>query len=231
MKRLGLIGGISPESTEIYVRLLNKGARDRRGGEHSAEFICWHLDYGLMIGLYRKRDWPRFTDEVLKAGDGLKRAGAEALMIGSNTTHLAAAALGDATGLRVIHLQDALAGAMKAAGSRRPLLFGTPVVMSGEFYLPALARRYDGDPVIPDAGEQREIERIILDELCFGVVTDKSRDRLLGIVAAHGECDGVILGCTELSMILAQGHCHMPIFDTTELHAEAGLAFAFDEER
>jgi aspartate racemase len=230
MKRLGLIGGISPESTEIYVRLLNNAARQRLGGEHSANFICWYLDYAVMIGLYRKRDWPRFIDEVVAAGEGLKRAGADALMIGSNTTHLAADALAEATGLPVIHLQDALAAAMKAAKSRRPLLMGTPVVMSGEFYGPALAARYDGAPVIPDAGEQRDIERIILEELCFGVVNDRSRAALLDIVAAHPDCDGVILGCTELSMILAQDHCDIPVFDTTALHAAAGTAFAFGEE-
>ena len=229
MKRIGLIGGVSPESTEVYVRLLNKAARARLGGEHSANFIAWNLDYGVMIGLYRRRDWPRFIDEVVAAGEGLKRAGADALMIGSNTTHLAADALGQATGMRVIHLLDALTAAMNKAGARRPLLLGTAVTMAGEFYRPALEARYDGVPVIPTADEQRVIERIILDELCHGVVEGASRSALLGIIAAHGEADGVILGCTELCLILSQDHCKTPVFDTTSLHAEAGMRFAFGE--
>jgi len=230
VKRIGLIGGVSPESTEVYVRLFNRAARARLGGEHSANFIVWHLDYGVMIELYHKRDWPRFIDEIIKAGEGLKRAGADALMIGSNTTHLAADALAEATGVRVIHLLDALSAAMKAAGARRPLLLGTPVVMSGEFYRPALAARFDGEPVIPAAEEQREIGRIILDELCHGVVADASRRVLLDIVKAHDEADSVILGCTELCLILSQEHLTLPVFDTTALHAQAGMAFAFGEE-
>lgn len=230
MKRLGLIGGVSPESTEIYVRLLNKAARDRLGGEHSANFIVWYMDYGRIIALYHDRDWTTFKAEFIKAGEALKRAGADALMIGSNTSHLAADALAEATGMRVIHLQDALAVAMTAAKSARPLLLGTPVVMSGEFYRPALAARYDGEPVIPTAEEQSGIERIILDELCLGVVNDRSRRTLLDIIAAHPDADGVILGCTELSMIFAQDDCALPVFDTTALHAAAGTAFAFGGE-
>lgn len=230
MKRIGLIGGVSPESTEVYVRLFNRAARARLGGEHSANFIVWHLDYGVMIRHYHSHDWPRFIDEIVKAGEGLKRAGADALMIGSNTTHVAADALAEATGMRVIHLLDALGQAMNKAGARRPLLFGTPVVMSGEYYRPALAARYDGDPVIPTADDQREIGRIILDELCHGIVTDHSRRILLDIVEAHSEADSVILGCTELCLILSQDMTALDVFDTTALHAAAGMAVAFGEE-
>jgi aspartate racemase len=229
VKRIGLIGGVSPESTEIYVRLFNKAARARLGGEHSAQFLVWHMDYGVVIDFYHRRDWAGFRAEFVRAGEGLKRGGADALMIGSNTSHLAADAVARATELPVIHLQDALAAAMTQARVRRPLLLGTPVVMSGEFYRPELARRYDGEPVIPTEAEQRDIGRIILDELCHGVVTDASRGLLLDIIAAHAEADGVILGCTELSMILKDGDVAVPVFDTTALHAESGMRFAFDE--
>ncbi len=229
MKLIGLIGGVSPESTEIYVRLFNCAARARMGGEHSANFIVWHLDYGVMIELYHRGDWKGYADEIVKAGEALKRAGADALMIGSNTSHVAAESLGDATGLPVIHVQDALSRAMKAAGARRPLLLGTPAVMAGEFYRPALAARYDGEPVVPGTEEQREIGRIIFDELCHGNVRDQSHGTLQDIVKAHPEADGVILGCTELSMILSQRHTSLLVFDTTALHAAAGMAFAFGD--
>ena len=230
MKLLGLIGGISPESTEVYVRLFNRAARARLGGEHSANFVVWHLDYGVMIELYHRGDWKGYADEIVTAGQGLKRAGAAGLMICSNTSHVAAAALGQATGLPVIHVLDALSLAMTKAGVRRPLLLGTPAVMSGEFYRPALAARYDGEPVIPKTDEQREIGRVIFDELCHGVVAEPSRAALLAMVAAHPDADAVILGCTELCLILSQEHVTSPVFDTTALHAQAAMAFAFGEE-
>lgn len=230
MRRIGLVGGVSPESTELYVRLFNTTARRRLGGEHSANFIAWHLDYGVMIELYRSNDWRRFIREVVFAGDGLKRAGAEALMIASNTTHIAADALSKETGIKVIHLLDSLARAMRRASTKRPLLLGTKFTMEGDFYRPALAARYDGNPAIPTQNERNEVERIILDELCAGIVTDGSRQRLLEIIAAHSETDGVILGCTELCLILQQEHIAAPVFDTTSLHAEAGMSFAFGED-
>jgi len=227
VKRIGLIGGVSPESTEVYVRLLNQGARMRLGGEHSANFLVFHLDYGVMIGHYRTRNWPAFIDEVVKAGAALTRAGADALMIGSNTTHIAAGKLAETAGVRVIHLLDALADAMRPAGVRRPLLIGTAFTMSGDFYRSALAERYKGEVSTPTEEEQRSIERIILDELCHGVVKEDSRQALLDVIGEHGEADGVILGCTELSLILGAGDVSLPVFDTTRIHAAAASAFQF----
>lgn len=226
MRTLGLIGGVSPESTLLYMRHLNDGVRARLGGEHSAAFLLAHLDYGVMIAHYRAGAWPAFTEEVVTAGRALRRAGAEALMITSNTTHVAADALAASTGAPVIHLLDALARALKAQGAARPLLLGTPPVMAGPFYRAALARRYDGEILTPAAADQEEIERIILDELCRGVVTDASRTRLLKIIAANERADGLILGCTELPMILSQADLALPVFDTTALHAAAGVYFA-----
>ena len=226
VRTLGLIGGVSPESTLLYIRHLNAGLRARLGGEHSAAFLLAHLDYGVMIAHYRAGAWPAFTEEVVKAGRSLVRAGAEALMITSNTTHVAADALAEATGAPLIHLFDALAGAMSARGVRRPLLLGTPPVMAGPFYRSALLRRFEGEILTPAAGEQDEIERIILEELCLGVVTETSRGRLLDAIRANDGADGVILGCTELPMILTQNDCAIPVFDTTALHAAAGVDFA-----
>ncbi|HBS31267.1 MAG TPA: aspartate/glutamate racemase [Parvularcula sp.] len=226
MKTLGLIGGVSPESTVLYMRLLNEGVRARLGGEHSAAFVVWHLDYGVMIAHYRASAWAAFTEEVVMAGKALMRAGAEGLMITSNTTHVAADALAAATGAPVVHLVAALAAELAASGVRRPLLLGTPPVMAGPYYRAALSRRYDGEILTPAAGEQLEIERIILGELCRGVVTDRSRARLLEVIAASPDADAVILGCTELPLILSQADCALPVFDTTALHAAAGVRFA-----
>ena len=231
MKLIGLIGGVSPESTAIYYRLLNDAARARLGGEHSANIILYALDYGVMIKHYDDRNWPHFIDEVVKGGKHLAAAGVEALAICSNTTHVAADAVADATGLPVIHLLDCLARAMGNAGAKKPLLLGTPVVMGEEHYREELAKRYQGDIVVPDPGEQSTIGRIILDELVNGVVVEQSRKEMLAIVDRHIAmgCDGVILGCTELCMILSQEHSRTPVFDTTGLHAKAVSDFAFGE--
>lgn len=229
MRLVGLIGGVSPESTEIYVRLLNRMARDRLGGERSANFIVWHLDYGRMVDLYRAEDWQGYANEIVRAGVALRSAGADGLMIGSNTSHVAAGTLADATGLPVIHIIDAVAKAIRAQGSTKPLLFGTPVTMSGPYYRRELEKRSGVTALTPDAGDQEELGRVIFDELCVGVVSAASKRRLLDMIAACREADGVILGCTELSMILSAADVAVPVFDTTALHAAAASAFAVGE--
>lgn len=231
MKLLGLIGGVSPEATAIYYRLLNEAARNRFGGVHSANVMIYALDYAVMIGHYDNRDWDAFIAEVVKGAKHLAAAGADALVISSNTTHVAADAAREATGLLLIHMLDALADEMRRRIVARPLLTGTPVVMSGDHYRAALGERYDGEVFIPDPDEQEVIGRIILDELVTGVVKDESRAEYLEIInrwRAKG-ADGVILGCTELCMILNQSHTDLPVLDTTALHAAAAARYAFGD--
>ncbi len=229
MKHLGLIGGVSPESTAIYYRLLNAHARARLGGQHSANLMINTLDYGIMIKHYDARDWDAFTGEVVAGAERLKAAGADALVITSNTTHVAADAAAAATGLPVIHLLDALCAAMRAAGAARPLLLGTPVVMGEGHYRRELAKRFDHEVVVPSPEDQAMIGRIILGELVHGKVVDKSRGELLEVITRSG-ADGVILGCTELCMILSDKQGNVPVFDTTALHAKAASDYSFDAE-
>jgi len=231
MKLLGLIGGVSPEATAIYYRQLNEAARARFGGQHSANLMIYALDYGVMIRHYDNRDWDAFIAEVVKGGERLKAAGVDALVISSNTTHVAADAVREATGLPLIHMLDVLADEMRARGVTRPLLTGTPVVMGEDHYRAELRRRFDGDVFVPDEKEQAVIGRIILDELVNGDVRDESRDEYLEIIGRwRGKgADGVILGCTELCMILNQSHTDLPVLDTTALHAAAAARYAFGD--
>lgn len=230
-KMLGLIGGVSPEATAIYYRLLNEAARARFGAEHSANILLYALDYGVMIRHYNDGNWTAFTDEVVAGAKRLAGAGADALVISSNTTHVAADAAREATGLPLIHMLDVLADEMHARSIKRPLLTGTPVVMSGDHYRSALAERFEGTPFVPDADEQAVIGRIILDELVNGIVKDESRADYLAIIENWREkgADGVILGCTELCMILNQSHTDLPVLDTTALHAAAAARYAFGD--
>jgi aspartate racemase len=229
MKLLGLIGGTSPESTAIYYRLLNQFARRRAGGVHSARLVLWSFDYHLIDSAYKASDWERYRALVVEAGHALKRAGAQALMICSNTTHLAAAAVREATGLPLIHIVDVLAAALERARSKAPLLLGTPFVMSGDFYRSDLRTRFAQETLVPDARGQDDLYRMIFDELVRGEVSPASQRRLLEIIAEGrgAGADGVILGCTELSLILDQSDTELPVFDTTSLHAQAAIEHAF----
>jgi aspartate racemase len=232
MKRLGIIGGVSPESTVIYYRLMTDAVREALGPLHSLNALIYTLDYGVMISHYDNRDWEAFRAEVVRGGRALKAGGAEALIITSNTSHVAAEALADATGLPVIHMLDILAAEMEAAGVKRPYLLGTPVVMQEGFYRDALGQRYKGEIMAPEEWAQNAIGRIILNELVKGEVEDESRDELISLVdrAQSYGADGVILGCTELCMILSQAHVNVPLFDTTGLHATAAARFALGQD-
>lgn len=223
MSLIGLIGGVSPEASHIYYRLLNDHARHHKGGQHSARLMFYMLDYGTMYGHYQAEDWTAFTAEVIRGAQTLKAGGAGAIAITSGTTHVAAKAVTEATGLPVIHMLDSLADALSRQGSNRPLLLGTPWVMSGNFFGPELARRYSGDPIIPSADDRNMVGRVIFDELVNGIVKDTSRAEMSDLVARYADqgADGVILGCTELCMILEQDDCTVPVFSTTHIHAAA----------
>jgi len=218
MPLVGLIGGVSPEATQIYYRHLNRAARERLGGQHSANVLYYMLDYGVMIGHYHDENWTAFIAEVVAGANALKAGGAEVLAITSGTTHVAADAVAAATGLPVIHMLDSLTAAMDRAGSSRPLLLGTPWVMAGEFFRPALLERFGGEPIVPSEQDRALVGRVIFDELVNGEVLEGSRDELISMISGY-DADGVILGCTELCMILGSEHIDLPVFDTTAIHA------------
>jgi aspartate racemase len=223
MSLIGLIGGVSPEATKIYYELLNAHARTRHSGQHSARCLFFMLDYGVMIGHYHDGNWEAFKAEVVKGAMALRAAGAEAVAITSGTTHVAAEAVAQETGLPVIHMLDSLSDAMMVEGIASPLLLGTPWVMSGNFFAPTLTQRFPGTPIIPAAEDRDLVGRVIFDELVEGVVKESSRDALTAMIARYADqgADGVILGCTELCMILSEGDGPLPVFSTTHIHAEA----------
>ncbi|MCI5043502.1 MAG: amino acid racemase [Aquisalinus sp.] len=221
MKRIGLIGGVSPEATILYYRHLNAAARQHHGGQHSANVLYYMLDYGVMIDHYHNDNWSAFIVEVVKGAEVLKAGGAEALAITSGTTHVGAAAAAEQTGLPVIHMHDSLTKAMQDKMVRQPLLTGTPWVMSGDFFQPELATRYDGQIITPSKEDRDLIGRVIFDELVEGIVKPESRADMAAMVSRYQSdgADGVILGCTELCMILEQADCTIPVLDATAIHA------------
>jgi len=227
MRTLGLIGGMSWESTAIYYRRLNELVRDRLGGLHSAELLLRSLDFAPVAELQGAGEWDKATDLMIAAARRLQSGGAEGLMICSNTMHRMADEVAAAVDVPLIHIGDATAAAIRAAGGARPLLLGTRFTMEGDFYRARLRDRFGIDTLLPDADGRALVNRVIYDELCRGEVRDESRAAYLDIVdaAKANGADGVIFGCTEVGMLLGGQELGVPAFDTAELHCAAAVDF------
>ncbi|TWB56067.1 aspartate/glutamate racemase family protein [Nitrospirillum viridazoti] len=231
MRMLGLIGGMSWESTTLYYRHLNTIARDRLGGLHSARLLLWSVDFAEVAAKQHAGDWAGAGALMADAARRLQDAGAEALMIGTNTMHKTADAVRAATSIPLLHIADATGRALKAAGSVRPALLATRYTMEQDFYRGHLAQHYGVDALVPDAAGRDTVHRVIYEELCRGIVLPDSKAAILAEVdrlRAAG-ADGVILGCTEIGMIMGQGDSDLPVFDTTRLHAEMAMDFALTD--
>jgi aspartate racemase len=229
MRTLGLIGGMSWESTALYYRHLNELARERLGGLHSAKLLLWSFDFAEVAEHQHRGDWDGATALMVEAAQRLKRGGAEAIVICTNTMHLMADAVERASGLPVIHIADATAEAIKTAGCCRPLLLATRFTMEQPFYRERLRDRHGIEAVVPKEQDRKTVHRVIYDELCQGVVKPESKAAYLDVIQrsqAEAGADGLILGCTEITLLIGQDDVNVPVFDTTRLHAEAAMAFA-----
>ena len=229
MKRIGLIGGVSPESTVIYYQLLNQAAQQRYGETSSAEVVIHALNFGEMYGYYKAEDWTTFKQRVVDAAKGLALQGCDLVAISSNTTQVAANDAAAALEIPLINLLECLADAMREKGIQKPLVLGTPFVMNGPYYRAELLATYGFETLIPEPAAQAVIDRVIFEELVKGVVRPESRQAYLEIIDAGRQAgaDGVILGCTEIGMLIEQAHTSLPVFDTTLIHAAAIAEAAF----
>ncbi len=228
MRTIGLIGGMSWESTAIYYRLLNEGAKHRLGGLHSARLLLWSFDFAEIEACQASAQWDRLTEMMVEAATRLAAGGAEAIVICTNTMHKMAADIERSIAVPLIHIVDATAAAIKSTACRRPALLATRYTMEQDFYKGRLLDRHGIAALVPDEPGRALVHRIIYDELCRGIVTAKSKALCLEQVAAlrRRGADGVILGCTEVGMILGQADLDLPVFDTTPIHAAAALDFA-----
>jgi aspartate racemase len=228
VKTLGLIGGMSWESTALYYRELNRIARQRLGGQHSAALILWSVDFAPIVRMQETGRWDEATAILVDAARRLEAAGAEGLLICANTMHKMADEVAAAVSIPLIHLADAAAVAVKASGSKRPLLLATRYTMEQDFYRGRLARG-GVEAVIPEAAERAELQAIIYNELIQGNVSPAAKAALLRMIHAGRRdqgADGVVLACTELGLLLKPGELDIPVLDTTLIHAEAAMAFA-----
>lgn len=230
MKTMGLIGGLSWESSVEYYRLVNEGVRERLGGLHSARLLLHSFDFHEIEQLQDQGRWADATARMIEAAESLRRAGADFLVICSNTMHRMAEEIQAAVPLPLVHIADATADAVARAGLSTVGLLGTRFTMDQDFYKGRLAGRHGVGVVTPDEPGRTVVHDVIYGELCRGVVRDASREAYRRVVAELRDrgAQAVVLGCTEISLLLRPQDTDVPLFDTTRLHAEAAVAFALD---
>lgn len=226
MRTLGVLGGMSWESTQHLYALINRGVAARLGGLHSARLVLHSVDFAPIAAMQSAHDWARAARLLGEAASGLQRAGAEALLIATNTMHLVAGEIEHAAGLPVLHIVDATAEALQAAGVARAGLLATRFTMEQGFYRGRMRERFGIDIVVPDEAGRAEVHRLIYEELCRGRFEPASREWLRAQVSALADqgAQAVILGCTELGLLLPAGStAALPLFDSTELQARAAV--------
>ncbi|CAI0696693.1 aspartate/glutamate racemase family protein [Serratia ficaria] len=228
MKVLGLLGGMSWESTIPYYRMINEQVKERLGGLHSAKIVLYSVDFQQVERLQHQGDWEGAGQLLAAAAVSLRAAGAEALVICTNTMHKVAEAVELASGLPLIHIADATARQVRQQDIRRVGLLGTRFTMEQEFYRGRLQQRHGIEVVTPVAADRDIVHRIIYEELCLGKVRDASRDeyrRIISDLEQQG-ANGIIFGCTEIGLLVGAQDASVPVFDTTAIHARAAAEYA-----
>ncbi|RIJ23517.1 aspartate/glutamate racemase family protein [Henriciella barbarensis] len=228
MKRIGILGGMSPESTVIYYRALNAGARERLGELATADCIIASMNFGEIQAMQKAGDWAGAGRHLARAAKELEAAGVDLVLLATNTMHRCAEAIESALGVPFLHIADATAIRLKADGRARPLLLGTAYTMEQDFYKSRLADQHGLGVIVPGAADRARIHAIIFEELVNGITTEDSRNAFLEIVSKYVEsgADSVILGCTEIGMLLHAGNSPLPVYDTALIHCEVALDLA-----
>lgn len=223
MKTIGLLGGMSWESTLPYYRHVNEAVRERLGGLHSARLVLYSLDFHEIEALQRQGDWAAAGTLLADAARRLESAGADFLLLCTNTMHKVADAIEAASALPLLHIADPTAAAIQAAGLQRVGLLGTRFTMEQPFYRQRLENRHGIQVLVPDEPDRAEVHRVIYEELCRGVVSEVSRQAYRQVITrlvARG-AQAVILGCTEIGLLVRADDAEVPLFDTCVLHAQA----------
>jgi aspartate racemase len=232
MLTIGLLGGMSWESTAEYYRLANELVRDRLGGLHSAQLVLYSVDFAPVEEMQVAGEWDAAGALLASAAQSVEAAGADLIVLCTNTMHLVADQVASAVSVPFVHLVDVTADAIAQAGVHRVGLLGTAFTMEQPFYRDRLVA-HGLEVIVPDRPDRAEVHRVIYDELCLGVVTDESRrayQQIIGRLVAQG-AEGVILGCTEIELLIGAPDSPVPVFPTTRIHVEAALDLALAESR
>lgn len=222
-KVLGLIGGMSWESSAHYYRMINEQVRDALGGMHSARLLLWSFDFADIEAMQRAGDWGAATRAMVEAAQKLEGGGATALVICTNTMHLMAEQVQAAVAVPLLHIADPVGEAITALGATRVGLLGTAFTMEQDFYRGRLAQRHALEVLVPEADDRAQVHRIIYEELVQGQVLEASRAVYQGVMQRLVDrgAQAIILGCTEIMLLVGDGDATVPLFDTAALHAQA----------
>ncbi len=228
MKTIGIIGGMSWESTALYYRAINEGVKHRLGGLHSAKIALESVDFHEIEHLQAAGNWDEAGATLARCGLNLKAAGADFLLIATNTMHRVAHAVEQASDLPLLHIADATAARIKAQGLNCIGLLGTAYTMEQDFYRGRLVEHHGLDVIIPDEPDRKVVHQVIYDELCQGIIRDQSRTAYQQIIQKlkNQSAEAIILGCTEIGMLIGPEDTDLPLLDTTAIHAEAAVDFA-----
>lgn len=231
MKTIGLLGGMSWESTQSYYRAINQAVRDQLGGLHSAKIVLYSVDFAEIETLQVQGDWDKAGELLAAAASAVERAGADFLVICTNTMHKVAPAIAAGISLPILHIADATADELIAQGVTKVGLLGTRFTMEQAFYKDRLVARGIA-VVVPDQDDRNHVNRVIYEELCLGTIKADSRARYLDIICRlqlQG-AEAVILGCTEIALLVQQSDTPVALFDTTAIHAQQAVRLALAQE-
>ncbi|PLW98105.1 MAG: aspartate racemase [Marinilabiliales bacterium] len=225
MKKIGLIGGMSWESSHVYYKIVNEKVRERLGGHHSCPCVMESVDFAEIAELQHNDEWKKLDALMVDAAQNLERANAEVIVLCTNTMHLCSEEIIKNINIPFIHIVTAIGNKIKAGGIDNVLLLGTKFTMESDFYKEILYNEFGIKTVIPNKEDRGEVHRIIYDELVQGQIKDESRAIYKEIIEKSG-AKGVILGCTEIPLLIKEGDVSIPIYDTTRIHAESAVEFA-----
>lgn len=228
MKTIGLIGGMSWESSLSYYKLINQKVKLRLGGNHSAQCLMYSVDFDEIAYLQHLGDWAKLSRIMVTAAQNLEKGGADFIILCTNTMHKLATDIISNTNIPFLHIADATAASLKERGIKKAALLGTRYTMEGDFLKGKIATEHGIDIIIPDDDQRRNIHRIIYDELVNGILKEESRQIYLETISslATSGAEGIILGCTEIGMLIQQEDTDQLLFDTTEIHASAAVTMS-----
>ena len=225
MKTIGMLGGMSWESTASYYKAINEGVRDKLGGLHSAKICLYSVDFDQIEKLQHQGDWQATAEILSQAARGVERGGADFLLICTNTMHKVAEEIESAVSIPVLHIADATGEKLKEDKVKRVGLLGTRFTMEEDFYKGRLTEKFNIEVIVPDPAEQDIVHNVIYSELCLGKIRERSLLKYLEIIDSLRDksAEAVILGCTEIALLVQQKHTVVPLYDTTEIHASSAV--------
>jgi aspartate racemase len=231
MKTIGLIGGMSWESSLLYYQIINQRVKEKLGGHHSAKSLMYSVDFHEIKTLQHQGKWDDATKIMIDSAQKLEAGGADLLVICTNTMHKMAKEVEESVSIPLLHIADSTAHTIVKDGLKKVALLGTAFTMEQDFYKGRLVEKFGLEVIVPDETERMVIHDIIYQELCLGIINEESRQSYIKIInnLSRQGAEAIILGCTEITLLISQHHCSIPIYDTTRIHAESAVDYALRE--